>query len=114
MDITTSICYLGAVLVAVYFVGKIRLAFHPGLRNLPGPLSARFTRWYRSSLVFGGKAPEEYRKVHAKYGPMVRVGPNHVSVSDPAAIPIIYGIGTGTKFLKVHLERIMTGQAVPN
>ncbi|KAF5529252.1 hypothetical protein FNAPI_13938, partial [Fusarium napiforme] len=29
--------------------------------------------------------------LHRKYGPLVRIGPNLVSVSDPAAIPTIYG-----------------------
>ena len=85
-------------------VNFIRIALRPGLRSLPGPLSARFFRFYRSSLVFGGKAPEEYRKLHEQYGQVVRVGPNHVSISDPAAIPIIYGIGTGAKYLKVCLS----------
>jgi cytochrome P450 len=30
------------------------------------------------------------RKYHAKYGPLMRVSPNEVSCSDPAAIPTIY------------------------
>ena len=37
--------------------------------------------------------------LHKKYGPLVRIGPNHVSVSDPKAINIIYGLKTG--FTKV-------------
>lgn len=88
------VIYLGAVLVALYLASSIRVAFRKGLRGLPGPLAARFSGFYRFSLVYAGKAPFEYRKVHQKYGPLVRVGPNHVSISDPAAIPQIYGIGT--------------------
>lgn len=46
-----------------------------------------------------GDSPQNYRKLHDKYGKIVRVGPNHVSVSDSAEIPKIYGVGS--KYLKV-------------
>mgnify|MGYP001658267827 CR=1 FL=1 len=38
---------------------------------------------------------------HKKYGPMVRVGPHHVCISDRAAMSTIYSIST--KFVKVSL-----------
>jgi hypothetical protein len=41
-----------------------------------------------------------YCSLHSKYGDIVRVGPNKLSISDPAMIPIIYGIGSG--FRKVR------------
>ncbi|PVH70745.1 cytochrome P450 [Cadophora sp. DSE1049] len=49
-------------------------------------------------MVVKGDSPANYLKIHQKYGKIVRVGPNHVSVSDPSMIPVIYGIGS--KFLK--------------
>ncbi|KAL2859238.1 cytochrome P450 [Aspergillus pseudodeflectus] len=49
-------------------------------------------------MVYNGDGPANYRKVHEKYGPIVRVGPNEVSVADPNMIPVIYGIGS--KFTK--------------
>jgi len=91
--------YLGAALVVWYLIASLRVAFKKGLRKLPGPFLARVSGLYRLSLVQAGKAPVEYRKVHEKYGPIVRVGPNHVSISDPAAIPQIYGIGSS--YIKV-------------
>jgi hypothetical protein len=54
-------------------------------------------------MVGGGNAPVGYRTLHQKYGPIVRVGPNHVAVSDPSAIPVIYGLGS--KFMKVRIIR---------
>lgn len=36
--------------------------------------------------------------LHKKYGKVVRIQPNHVSIADDSAIPIIYGHGNG--FLK--------------
>jgi hypothetical protein len=38
--------------------------------------------------------------LHRKYGPLVRIGPKHISVGDSSAIPIIYGLNKG--FTKVR------------
>ncbi|KIX08689.1 uncharacterized protein Z518_03346 [Rhinocladiella mackenziei CBS 650.93] len=89
------ITYLGIVLIVVFLLlSTLRVAFRADLRKVPGPVVARFSGLYRLSLVYSGKAPLEYRKVHGKYGPIIRVGPNHVSIADPAAVPQIYGIGS--------------------
>jgi hypothetical protein len=92
-----TLIILGSVLS--WLVKVLVRAFRQDLRLLPGPVSARFSRLYRLSMVAKGHGPEEYRKLHQIYGPIVRIGPNHVSVSDPAAIPVIYGVGS--KFMKV-------------
>jgi hypothetical protein len=98
MSYSTYFAYLGIALACVYLVTSLQVAFTKGLRQVPGPLVARFSGLYRLSLVLRGQTPEEYRKVHQKYGPIVRVGPDHVSVSDPSTIPVIYGISS--RFLK--------------
>lgn len=72
-----------------------------GLRSTPGPFIARFSCLYRPWKISQGNAPDFYRKLHQQYGPIVRTGPNTVDISDPTAIPIIYG--THSKFLKVSL-----------
>ncbi|KAF2804541.1 cytochrome P450 [Mytilinidion resinicola] len=68
------------------------------LRKVPGPAAARFTNLWRVSFVWSGKAHIKYRKLHEKYGPIVRTGPNVLDISDPSAIPTIYGIKS--KYLK--------------
>ena len=83
----------------------IRDYLRPGLRQLPGPFLARFSRIYRFYLVYKGDVPDKYRALHAKYGPIVRTGPNHVSISDPAMIPTIYGVGS--KFMKVGVDCLL-------
>lgn len=45
--------------------------------------------------------------LHSKYGSLVRVGPNEVSVSDLAAIKAIYG--PGTKFRKSDWYSVWQG-----
>ncbi|EJD01469.1 cytochrome P450 [Fomitiporia mediterranea MF3/22] len=64
--------------------------FHP-LAGYPGPLLARITKLYGLAKMASGKNHEWYKKLHEKYGPYVRVGPNEVSVVDADAISSILG-----------------------
>jgi hypothetical protein len=63
----------------------------PGLRNIPGPSIAAYTKLWRLYDVYKGHAHMTAIGLHKQYGPVVRIGPNHVSISDPSLIPIIYG-----------------------
>lgn len=40
--------------------------------------------------------------MHAKYGPVVRIGPNDISISDPDFVDTIYAPGLGHKRDKDH------------
>ncbi|KAG4257724.1 hypothetical protein FPRO04_07945 [Fusarium proliferatum] len=83
----------GALLTGLALFHLIRLRHRAGLRHIPGPWLARYTTLYRLGLVYKGDSPRQYQLLHERYGPIVRTGPNHVSTSDPAMIPVIYGIG---------------------
>lgn len=93
------------LLVSLLFLGlfvlikSIITALKPGLRSIPGPFIARFSCLYRPWKISKGDAPDFYRRLHEKYGPIVRTGPNTVDISDPKALSTIYGISS--KFLKV-------------
>ena len=69
------------------------------IRSLPGPFLGRISKYYRVWLLSTGKGPIKYWKLHKEYGPVVRTGPNHVSLSDPAMISIVYDMKN--KFSKV-------------
>ena len=92
--------HLAFAVVLLWIIDCTRIALRKGLRTLPGPFLAKISGLYRLSLVYNGDAPRRYRKLHEEYGPIVRVGPNHVSVSDASMIPIIYGIGSS--YMKVN------------
>lgn len=77
----------------------IRTAFRHDVRDLPGPFLARFSSLYKLYMVYDGRCHTKNLDLHKKYGPMVRVGPQHVHISDPAAMSTIYS--TSTKFVKV-------------
>ncbi|KAL0940514.1 elymoclavine monooxygenase [Colletotrichum truncatum] len=84
----------GAVL---YVIGLViyRLLFHP-LRNIPGPWYAAATYWYEfyQDVILDGHYIKDYPKLHAKYGPVVRVSPSRVHVNDPEYFKEVYGLGT--------------------
>ncbi|SMY26207.1 unnamed protein product [Zymoseptoria tritici ST99CH_1A5] len=104
--ISSQLLPLSFVALALLWLGvRLQRLLRHDLRNVPGPFWAKVSGLYRLSMVKGGSAPAEYRKLHQKYGPFVRVGPNHVAVSDPSAIPIIYGLGS--KFLKTDFYKTM-------
>lgn len=105
--IVTTVCSLAITFILIYnLITYLWAAYRKGLRTVPGPLLARFSGLYRLSMVSSGGAPFEYRRVHEKYGPVVRVGPNHVSFSDASVIPQIYGIGS--EYLKVIYGNLPT------
>ncbi|GAB7364465.1 hypothetical protein MBLNU230_g5275t1 [Neophaeotheca triangularis] len=65
------------------------------IKDVPGPLAAKFTNlWYMYECRRGRRFLSVYEE-HQKHGKLVRVQPNHVSIADPDAIPIVYGHGTG-------------------
>ncbi|KAI4120474.1 MAG: hypothetical protein LQ347_007087, partial [Umbilicaria vellea] len=68
------------------------------IRDIPSPFPAAFTNLW---LLYQCRRGRRYLAVddaHKKYGTLVRIQPDHVSVADAEAIPIIYGHGNG--FLK--------------
>ncbi|KAK1146756.1 hypothetical protein N8T08_002517 [Aspergillus melleus] len=85
----------GKLNIALLFLGLIivRLLWNRlQLSGIPGPWLAGYTRLWKLHNVWQGQHHHSALKLHRRYGPLVRIGPGHVSVSDPNAIPIIYGI----------------------
>lgn len=95
----TTIAVSLAALVGLALLQCLYSAFRQGLRQLPGPWPAKFSIFYRVSMVFSGRAIEEYERLHKQYGKIVRVGPYHVSINDPEVLQKIYGISS--QFQKV-------------
>lgn len=61
------------------------------LRHVPGPRLAAVTNLWRFYMMNQLAYGERMVQLHRKYGHLVRLGPNRVSTSDPAAIPIVFG-----------------------
>jgi benzoate 4-monooxygenase len=94
-----------SLLSSPYVVVLIPILYYllPWLRNasirgIPGPKLAAFSNLW---LMYHCRRGRRYLAVdaaHKKYGSLVRLQPDHVSVADPEAIVAIYGHGNG--FLK--------------
>ncbi|KAI0030265.1 cytochrome P450 monooxygenase [Vararia minispora EC-137] len=65
-----------------------------GLRRFPGPFFAQFTDFWLGSVASSGRRCETIYALHEKYGPLVRIAPNHVSLADPDALHAVYAHGS--------------------
>lgn len=83
-------------LLIVFWLAKNR--FHGCLNLVPGPFASSLTVLPRLISVYKSQSHLEDLELHKKYGKIVRVAPNTVSVTDTAYIDTIYGITS--KFYK--------------
>jgi cytochrome P450 len=97
MDSTWPWLLVAASIIALVF-RAISTRYRHDLRKIPGPFLASFTNLDRIWSCALGKQMDYHLSLHAKYGRLVRVGPNHVSVSDGQSIQQLYSIST--KFYK--------------
>ncbi|KAK3318817.1 cytochrome P450 [Apodospora peruviana] len=74
------------------------------LARLPGPKLAALTSWYECYYDVAKSAQYVFKikEMHAEYGPIVRIGPNDVSIADPEFVDTIYAPGPGHKRDKDH------------
>lgn len=85
LDWTLGLLALLALIIS--YVGYQKL-FHP-LAKYPGPFWASLTDLWSLSLSMQGDWPEATERLHARYGPVVRIAPNEVAINKPEAIAAI-------------------------
>jgi hypothetical protein len=74
------------------------------LRRYPGPFLAGFTNLWRFFVVRQGSIHLEVKKLHEKYGPVVRIGPKLLDIDYPELIKVLYG--TDGKWIKVRASKL--------
>ena len=74
------------------------LTTYRSLAGIPGPLTAKFSNIWLALQARQGRKFSSVDWAHRKYGKIVRVGYNHVSIADEKALVTVYGHGNG--FLK--------------
>ena len=78
------------VVAALLFPVIYRLFFHP-IRHVPGPFYASISSLFLHTICFLGNESRVIRALHRRYRtPVLRIGPNTVSVADSSAINDIY------------------------
>ncbi|KAF2872247.1 cytochrome P450 [Massariosphaeria phaeospora] len=80
---------VGAVILRGLFVASYRLMFHP-LSKYPGPWLAKISDGYSAWYSIKVDLHLRIEEAHAKYGPMVRIGPNKLIVNSATALQEIY------------------------
>ncbi|KAK1224563.1 hypothetical protein PQX77_012542 [Marasmius sp. AFHP31] len=64
--------------------------FHP-LAKVPGPMIFKITKFWRMYICWTGKQHIVLKELHNRYGPIIRSGPNDVSVIDRDSIKEVLG-----------------------
>ncbi|KAJ5164780.1 Cytochrome P450 E-class group I [Penicillium coprophilum] len=91
--------YASCIILVAIVIRLFTNRYKQGLANIPGPTIAKYSSLWKLHNVWKGNHHQTALDLHCKHGSLVRIGPNHISVGDPSAIPIIYGLNTG--FTKV-------------
>lgn len=105
--------------VIAYAVGLViyRLYFSP-IAKFPGPKLAAATHWYQAYYDLlaerhGGKFLFEIKRMHDKYGPIVRITPDELHIDDPEYWHVIYCNSTSARPMD-KLERLRYRFGVPD
>lgn len=97
---------LGLTVFSSILILLRKIFWHP-LSQFPGPILPATTSLYQFSKFWTHQEGQWYRQLHQKYGrrlppwrfdscqsnsigPVVRCGPNHLSINEPEWIPIVY------------------------
>ncbi|KAB5578026.1 cytochrome P450 [Coniochaeta sp. 2T2.1] len=65
------------------------------LRKYPGPFLASFSRLWKVISTASGRTHLQHIELHRKYGPVVRIAPNEVSIASPEAARNLLSAGKG-------------------
>ncbi|OQV02390.1 hypothetical protein CLAIMM_07595 [Cladophialophora immunda] len=79
----------GLLIVSLIVYVVYQRFFHP-LAKYPGPFLASLTDVWQAYQFMTLQQPYHLTKLHERYGPIVRYGPDKLSITDEDCIPIIY------------------------
>jgi hypothetical protein len=104
---------LSSLMLIFFAIGTVALVMQyvvtylrSPLKKVPGPFLAKFSNIWRFYNHYGQTHIETQKELHKKYGDVVRLGPNTVSVADASLLKTIYS--TRGTFLKVSKARYWT------
>ncbi|ORY70987.1 BcABA1, cytochrome P450 monooxygenase [Pseudomassariella vexata] len=95
LDLTPGAwCLLALSIYTIYFLISTIFSWHR-LRHIPGPPLASLSYLWLMRTATSGAQYWLYRDLPSVYGPLIRVGPNELSSSDPEVIKRINGARNG-------------------
>ncbi|KZL75635.1 cytochrome p450 [Colletotrichum incanum] len=87
---TAVVACLGIMILYITTSVIYNLYFHP-LRNYPGPILMRATRWGFCYKLLKGSLPFDILELHKKYGDIIRVAPDELALCNVSAWKDIMG-----------------------
>lgn len=94
------------IIIALLATRLVSNYFKKGLYKIPGPVHRGISSIPRVLSVYNNKSHEDDLALHQRYGKIVRLAPNLLSITDVSEISQIYGIGT--KFIKSEFYSLST------
>ncbi|KZL68265.1 cytochrome p450 [Colletotrichum incanum] len=91
---TIGMTVVTAILAILFVPPAIRLATNP-LRKVPGPWYADWTSLVLTYQTLRGRCPDYVQSLHEKHGPVVRIAPDYVAISDVPSAKQIHSVKTG-------------------
>lgn len=82
LDFLRNLIPLGICLALSYFI-TTRVVESRRLRHIPGPRWTAWTNMWLMNRQLGGRVARELAEMHKTYGPIIRIAPNWVVISDP-------------------------------
>ena len=71
------------LLVALFHIIRVLINRYTHLREYPGPGLAAYTRFWLCHLIASGDSAQAFVAINKQYGPIARIGPNHLITDDP-------------------------------
>ncbi|XDG05685.1 hypothetical protein ABKA04_005300 [Annulohypoxylon sp. FPYF3050] len=93
-SLSALLSWRSAIISIAVYIGSLafyRLFLHP-LARFPGPKLAAVTRWYEGyyDVIQNGQYTFKIAEMHKKYGPIIRISPWELHVSDSAFFNTLY------------------------
>ncbi|KIW06087.1 uncharacterized protein PV09_03258 [Verruconis gallopava] len=98
LNYTRILATLAVVYIGVLLLQALARAFTSPLRHVPGPSWSRFTRLPLKKAIVSGRRIFFIDDLHRKYGDVVRIAPDEVSVADVDGFKKIHSVSS--KFVK--------------
>jgi predicted 2-oxoglutarate/Fe(II)-dependent dioxygenase YbiX len=74
---------VSSTLVVILAIKQIYLHFTSPLKHIPCPFFAKYTNLWRFFDHLDGRTELTQQILHKKYGPVIRLGPDLISLGDP-------------------------------
>ncbi|KAG8732181.1 hypothetical protein FRC12_019392 [Ceratobasidium sp. 428] len=97
-DFPVSYCLaaLALIVLGYYFIPYSLDPYNLRRPAIQGPKLAAVSNAWLAYVAARGDRSGEVHKLHQRYGILVRIAPNHVSIADPKALEVVYAHGSGT------------------